>query len=419
MPLEGDVADGDRAARRRSGLRQGVLHAQLRQAVAEEADRFVVLEVGLQDPALGLAARDHEALRVLGVAVDGEVDALAAAHALRRDYGAADGRARLGRRVFLAVAGDDVLQAVAEFLQSLAGGRRDFVDGPAELLELGAHHVRHIAGVGDVELVQHDDPGPIGEVAEADVGGELGLVVRQFVLQRLDVGDGIAVGFERRAVDHVGQHRGAFDVAEEVQAQATALGGTGDEAGDVGDGEGLVAQVHHAEVRLQRGEGVVADLRLGRRQRRHQGGLAGGGEADEADVGHRLQLQDQVLLLAGLAEQGEAGGLAGARRERRVAQAAVAALGGDEAGALAGHVRQHVAVLRQHDGALGDLEDQILAAGAVAVVAGARLPLLRLDVRVEVEVHEGVDLRVDLEDDVAAVSAVAAVGAAEGLELLA
>ena len=96
--------------------------------------------------------------------------------------------------------------------------------------------------------------------------------------------------------------------------------------GDVGDGERGVAGGHHTEVGHQRRERVVGDLRPGPRQRRDQAGLAGAREADQADVGDHLELEDHAEVVAGLAEQREAGGLALGRGQRRVAEAATAAL---------------------------------------------------------------------------------------------
>ena len=89
----------------------------------------------------------------------------------------------------------------------------------------------------------------------------------------------------------------------------------------------------HAELRHQRGERVVGDLRPGRGQRRDQRRLAGRREADQPDVGHRAQLQHQVAGLARLAEQREPGRLAGRGGQRGVAQPAAAAGGGHEPGA--------------------------------------------------------------------------------------
>ena len=93
----------------------------------------------------------------------------------------------------------------------------------------------------------------------------------------------------------------------------------GNEPGHVGDGERVdrprpLARparhgLHDTEVGRQRGERVVGDLRLGRGQDRHQRRLARRREADQPDVGDGLQLQDELALLAGLAEQGKTGAL--------------------------------------------------------------------------------------------------------------
>jgi hypothetical protein len=94
-------------------------------------------------------------------------------------------------------------------------------------------------------------------------------------------------------------------------------------------------------------------------------------------------------------------------------------VGEHHAGAGADEVGDHPAVGGAHDGAGGNAQHGVLAPGAVAVAAGAGPAVARLLVRAVVEVQQGVHVRVDLEDDVAAVPTVAAVRAAERLELLA
>src|SRR5271163_2503210 len=66
LPVERDVADGDRAARACAQPHQFVLDAQASQPVAEIADRFVVLEAGLGDPAFRPPAADHEPALTVG-----------------------------------------------------------------------------------------------------------------------------------------------------------------------------------------------------------------------------------------------------------------------------------------------------------------------------------------------------------------
>ena len=68
----------------------------------------------------------------------------------------------------------------------------------------------------------------------------------------------------RRAVDDVDEDPRPLDVAQERVAEAGAAAGALDQPGHVGDRRPplvLVAEVHDAEVRLERRERVVGDLR--------------------------------------------------------------------------------------------------------------------------------------------------------------
>lgn len=131
-----------------------------------------------------------------------------------------------------------------------------------------------------------------------------------------------------------------------------------------------------------------------------------------------MSLQDDVPALAGLAEQREAGGLAAGGGQRRVAEAAAAALAGDEGGALADEVGEHVPGLVEDHRAVGHGQDHVLAVLAGTVVAGAGLAVGGLAVGAVVVVQERGHGLLDDEDHIAAPSAVAPVGAAQRLELL-
>ena len=125
------------------------------------------------------------------------------------------------------------------------------------------------------------------------------------------------------------------------------------------------------------------------------------------------------MRLARLTLERKARCLAFRRRQGCVAQAAEASLSCNEAGARHGEVREHLPALVPHDGAHRHLEHEVLPARAIAPIAGAVRAARRLQVRAVLKVEQGVHLRGHLKDDVAAVPAVAAVGAAKGLELLA
>ena len=70
-------------------------------------------------------------------------------------------------------------------------------------------------------------------------------------------------GIVASSVDEVEDKPCALDVAEEVEAEARALVRAFDQARDVRHHEPLPADVHDAQVGLQRREGVGADLRAG------------------------------------------------------------------------------------------------------------------------------------------------------------
>src|SRR5699024_8077753 len=328
------------------------------------------------------------------------------------------GRLRLGQR------GPRLLHEIAEhegqLPQALVRDGGDVDDRHLPLGELVADHVGHVRAVGQVGLVQHDDGGPLHE-RNAPLGllVEARRVARELVLDRGEVACGVAVGFERGGVQHVHQDVTALDVAQEVQAQALALARAGDQPGNVRDGVAVLARLDHAEVRHERGEGVVGDLRPGGAHRSDEGGLAGTGVAHQGDVRDGLQLEHEGALLAGFAEQRESGGLALRVRQRRVAQSPAATAGGDEAGADADQVGQHGAVRRSDHGAVGHREHEILPACAVAQVALAETaaggPLVRAVVVGQQRRGGGVDL----EDHVTAAPAVGPVGPGQGLALLA
>ena len=300
--------------------------------------------------------------------------------------------------------------------------RRDLEDLVAAGFEFRADELGHVLAVRQVNLVQGHEAGAVVQRNDFAVGAGVAHVhgvLLQLGLDDGEVGERIAVRFERAAVQHVHQGGAALDVAQEVVAQALALAGALDQAGDVGDGEADFAGLDHAEVRDEGGEGVVGDLGPRGGHGGDQAGLAGGREADEGDVGDGLQFQDDVAGFAFDAEQREAGRAALLRGQRGVAEAADAAGGGDVFGAFGHEVGEDVAVLGLDHGALGHRKDQGFAVLAAAPVAHAGAAVGGVPVGGVVVVEQGGGLGVHAQDDVAAVAAVAAVGTAEGLELLA
>ena len=116
-------------------------------------------------------------------------------------------------------------------------------------------------------------------------------------------------------------------------------------------------------------------------------------------------------------EQCEAGRLALGVRQRRVAEAALPTRGDDDAHPGFTQVDQFVAVRVLHQGADRHQKFQVCPADTVAVVAHTRLAVCGA-VGPAVVCEQGGDLGVADENDLATATAIAAVRAGQGLELL-
>ena len=122
------------------------------------------------------------------------------------------------------------------------------------------------------------------------------------------------------------------------------------------------------------------------------------------------------MLFAWLTLEGETRCLACTGCQGCIAQATLATCCGDELHADGGQVSQGFTLGIQHDSACRYLKDEVFTPGAVAVSAGTVGSTWSLHVRVVVEIEQGVNLGSHLKDDVTAMSTIAAVGAAQGLE---
>ena len=131
-------------------------------------------------------------------------------------------------------------------------------------------------------------------------------------------------------VHQMQQHAAALHMAEKAVAEAGALMRAFDQARNIRQHEFAAVDVDHAELRMQRGEGIVGDLRLGGADHREEGRLAGIGQADQAGVGDQFEPQPDPALLADLAGIGVARRAVGRGFEMRVAEAAIAAFGEHE-----------------------------------------------------------------------------------------
>ncbi len=216
------------------------------------------------------------------------------------------------------------------------------------------------------------------------------------------------------------QRRATLDVAEELIAEAVAFVGAFDEPGDVGDDERFgVVGADDAEVRDERRERIVGDLRLRGADDGDERGLAGVGQSDQTHVRDQFQLDEELALLAGVAVLREARGLARGGGEVLIAPPSPAAFGHEHALAVVGEVGDHlVRDLVADDRADRQLDGDVTAVRARAVRAHAVLSAAGLPLALELEVIEGVQAFRGDDPDGAARAAVAAGRTALGDELL-
>ena len=133
-------------------------------------------------------------------------------------------------------------------------------------------------------------------------------------------------------------------MAEEAVADAGAFGGALDQAGNVGEDEIDLAVADDAELRMEGGEGIIADLGLGVGDRVEKGRLAGIGQADQAGIGDQLEPQPDPQFLARPAGAVLARGAVGRGLVAGIAAAAVAALEQDYALADLGEVGEDISL---------------------------------------------------------------------------
>ena len=312
-------------------------------------------------------------------------------------------------------------QRECQLAQALVGHRGDREHRPAALLQLGRDDLGEFGGVGHVDLVEDDDARPVREIAEARC--------------RRTAPAGTRPARPRgRRCRRSGRDRArgwrSPPRAPAPRSARCAAGTPGRARGPRwhrGSDPGTSATVKVCRPLLttprfgtQRGERVVGDLRLGRRQHRHQRRLAGRREPDQTDVGDGLELQDEFAASPGSPSRAKPGALRALEASEALPSPPRPPCGSDERGAVADQVGEDVAVGVEHHGAVRHRQHQVVRRWRRRGCRPAPcLPLPALACGWKWKSSSVCTLRVDHEDDVAAVAAVAAVGAAEGLELLA
>ena len=178
-----------------------------------------------------------------------------------------------------------------------------------------------------------------------------------------------------RRIHDVDERAGAFEVAEEFEAEPRPMAGALDETGHVGKHKRVPAlQLGDTEIRMESRERVGGDLRVGSRQRRQQRRLATVRQPDQPDVRDEPELEMQVTLLSGVAQLPGAGSLARGGGEACVAPTAAAPARRQCHRSGPVEVGEHILALT-HDRPHRDVQAQVssVMTGALAATAGATI----------------------------------------------
>ena len=176
---------------------QLVFHTQPGEPIAEIPDGLVVAEVRLAYPPLRPCSHNT---KTIGFLCDGEPGVV---DGRRTDH---DSGCLVGDLIRTSL-NHELSHGENQRPQAFMGSCGDIEHAVATSLKVHTHHVCHRSPVGNVDLVQRDQTRTINQ---ASIGGELGL-------DHLHVGEGVAFGFQRRAVDHVHQHAAPLDVTQKLQ----------------------------------------------------------------------------------------------------------------------------------------------------------------------------------------------------------
>ena len=242
--------------------------------------------------------------------------------------------------------------------------------------------------------------------------GELGAVFAQLGVDRIEILHRIAA-FAAGYVHQMDEQTAAVDVPQKIMSETRALGRAFDDAGDIGHYEGdALVDVDDAEVGKERRKVVVGDLGMRLADDGQKRGFAYVRETDQTDVCQQLELQRDVVALAGKARLRKAWDLARGRGEMDVAPAAAAAFCGDPILAGGHIVHDRAAFGVSDDRAARHLDDERIAVAAVAALALSRHAVGRDVFALVAKIHQRGHVVVHGKDHAAAAAAVAAVRAA-------
>ena len=198
------------------------------------------------------------------------------------------------------------------------------------------------------------------------------------------------------------QQAGALDVAKKIMPESGTLGGTGNQARNIGKDRAISGRTaHHTEIGHQGCEGVIGDLGTGCRQDADQRAFAGIGQTDDSDLGQQLQFKLERPLLSVATFSALFGRTVAVAQIVGISQTAAASERHHELLSRRGQItHEDAGGEMSHLRSAGNMNDQRLARRTGAAIGAAPTTISAGKQSLVLEIQQRLKIRVSLEDHV-------------------
>ena len=296
------------------------------------------------------------------------------------------------------------------------GSSRNLEDLETHLLKLGANKLSQLTSLRNVNLIEHHNLRTLMQ-RHGHTRSRVNLIVLQLTADHLKVTNRVAARLQSSAVNHMHKSRRTLHMAQEAVTQTAALRSALNQTRNIRDGVANIARLHHTQVRNQSGERVVSNLRTRRRNRSNQRRLTRRGVTHQSHIRNGLELQNNISLFTGGAQQSKTGSLTLSRSQRSVTQTAHTATGSNILVAHTQQVSQNITLAVLHHSTLRHGQNQVLTVKAVVHIATTNIAIRGVLMRAVVVLQQGRGLVIHAQNHRATITTVTAVRAAQGLKL--
>jgi len=217
-------------------------------------------------------------------------------------------------------------------------------------------------------------------------------------------------------IDEINQHAGSFNMFEKLTAQTLSQAGSFDQTWNISDDIGFKSTIFdNAQIGNEGGEGIVCDPGSGGGDFRQKCRFTGIGETHQTHIRQDFELQLNILFFTGLAVVGNSGSRPSVGFESGVAEPPVTAFGNDKSIVIVNQVTEDFSGCQiPGEGSRGNGNYNVLAVFSVFVSSQAVLPPAGLIMTLVGNIMQGGQVRIDLQDNIAAMTAIPAAGSALG-----